>query len=69
MSGKEVENVTSKSKRAIDDDNMVEIEASNGNDGVIVSGKDDLEGVKKGKKEDAIPPKDGEPKVDLKILL
>ena len=67
-SGKEIENITSKGKRVIDDDYVVEFEASKGDDHVIISSKDDVEGVEKGKKEDAIPPKDDEPKVDLKTL-
>ena len=66
-SGKEVENVASKGKKVIDDDKVVEVEASKGDGDVIVSGKGDDEGVKKSKKEDAIPKFD-EPKVDLKTL-
>ena len=66
-SGKEVENVTTKGKKVIDNDDVVEVEASKGDDDVIISSKDDVEGVKKGRKENVIP-KDDEPKVDLKTL-
>ena len=67
-SGKEVEKVVSKIKRVVDDDDEVEVKASKGNDDVDVGGKDDVEGVKKGKMEDTTPPKDDEPKVDIKTL-
>ena len=46
-----------------DDDDGVEIEE------VDVRSKDDDKCVKKGNKEDAIPPKDDEPRVDVKTLL
>ena len=52
----------------VHDDDVVEVEASKGDDDVVISSKDDVKGVKKGKKEDAIPPKDDEPKVDFKAL-
>ena len=46
--GKEVENVASKGKKVIDDDDkVVEVETSKGDDNVIISGKDDVESVKK----------------------
>ena len=67
-SGKEVEKAASKNKVMIDDDKVVEVEANGGSDKVDVSSKNDVEGAKKGKKDDAKPPKDDEPKVDLKTL-
>ena len=62
-SGKEVEKDLNKIKRVVDDDDDgVEI------DEVDVRSKDDDKCVKKGNKEDAIPPKDDEPRVDVKTL-
>ena len=61
--GKEVEKDLNKKKRVVDDDNDgVEIEE------VDVRSKDDDKNVKKGNKGDFIPPKDDEPKVDIKTL-
>ena len=67
-SGKEVENATSKNKRIVDDDEVVEIEASKGSNDVDISSMNDVEGAKNGKKKDAKSPKDDEPKVDIKTL-
>ena len=62
-SGKEVEKDLNKKKRVVDDDNDgVEIEE------VDVRSKDDNKCVKKGNKEDVMPPKDDEPNVDVKTL-
>ena len=62
-SGKEVEKDLNKKKRVVDDDNdEVEIEE------VDVRSKDDDKSVKKGNKGDFIPPKDDEPRVDVKNL-
>ena len=62
-SGKEVEKDLNKKKRVVDDDNDgVEIEE------VDVRSKDDDKYMKKVNKEDAILPKDDEPRVDVKIL-
>ena len=59
--GKEVEESSSKKKIVIDDEG-VEIEE------VDVRSKDNDKSVKKGNKGDVIPPKDDEPKVDVKTL-
>ena len=62
-SGKGVEKDINKKKRVVHDDNdRVEIEE------VDVRSKDDDKSVKKGNKEDVIPPKDDEPRVDVKTL-
>ena len=62
-SGKEVEKNLNKKKRVVDDDDDgVEIEE------VDARSKDDDKCVKKGNKEDVMPPKDDEPKVDVKTL-
>ena len=62
-SGEEVEKDLNKKKRVVDDDNNgVKIEE------VDVRSKDDDKCVKKGNKEDTIPPKDDEPRVDVKSL-
>ena len=67
-SGKEVGNVAaSKGKKVIDNNDVVKMKASKGDSDVINSAKGDVEGVKKNKKEDAIP-KDDEPKVDFNTL-
>ena len=63
-SGKEVKGSTSKKKIIMVDDDEVGIEEAE-----ISGTKDDDEILKKDKKGDAIPPKEGEPKVDLKTLL
>ena len=60
-SGKEVEKDLNKKKRVVDDDG-VEIEE------VDVRSKDDDKSVKKGNKGDVIPPKNDEPRVDVKTL-
>ena len=62
-SGREVER-SSKKKIIMVDDDEVGIEEAE-----ISGTKDDDEILKKDKKGDAIPPKEGEPKVDLKTLL
>ena len=49
----------------IDDDKVVEVEASGGPDEVDVSTKNDVESLKKSKKDEA---KDNEPRVDIKTL-
>ena len=67
-SGKEVEKAASKNKMMIDDDEKVEIEANMGTNDMDVSRKNDVESVKKGKKDDANSPRDDEPKVDLNAL-
>ena len=62
-SGKEVEKDLNKKKKVVDDDdNGVEIEK------VDVRSKDDDKCMKKGNKKDVIPPKDDEPRVDIKTL-
>ena len=61
-SGKEVENDLNKKNRVVDDDDRVEIEE------VDVGSKYDNKCEKKDNKEDVIPPKDDEPKVDIKTL-
>ena len=62
-SGKKVEKDLNKKERVLDDDNDgVEIEE------VDVRSKDDNKSLKKGNKEDVIPPKDDEPRVDVKTL-
>ena len=63
-SGKEVEKDLNKKKRVVDDDDDdgVEIEK------VDVRSKHNDKCVKKGNKEDVMPPKDDEPKVDVKTL-
>ena len=67
-SGKKVENTASKNKRVVDDDDVVEIEATKGNDEVVASGNNEVQDAKKNKNGDAIAPKDDEPKVYLKTL-
>ena len=64
-SGKEVEKAASKNKVMIDDDKVVEVEANGGPDKVDVSSKNDIESLKKSKKDEA---KDNEPRVDIKTL-
>ena len=62
-SGEEVEKDLNKKKRVVDDDDDgVKIEE------VDVRSKDDDKCVKKGNKEDVMPPKDDEPRVDVKTL-
>ena len=62
-SGKEVERDVNKKKRVVDDeDDGVEVEE------VEVRSKKDEKCEKKDDKGDAIPPKDDEPKVDLRTL-
>ena len=62
-SGKEVEKYLNKKKRVVDDDDdEVEIEE------VDAISKDNDKCVKKGNKEEAIPPKDDEPRVDVKTI-
>ena len=61
-SGREVER-SSKKKIIVVDDDEVGIEEAE-----ISGTKDDDEISKKNKKGDAMPPKEGEPKVDLKTL-
>ena len=60
-SGREVEGSSSKKKIIVIDDDEVGIEKAK-----ISGTKDDDEISKKDKKGDAMPPKEGEPKVDLK---
>ena len=60
--GKEVEKDISKKKILVDDDNGVEIEE------VDVRNKNDEKSEKKSNKEDALPSKNKEPKVDIKTL-
>ena len=62
-SGKEFEKDLNKTKRVVDDDNDgVEIEE------VDVRSKNNDKCVKNGNKEDVIPPKDDEPRVDVKTI-
>ena len=62
-SGKEVERDVNKKKRVVDDeDDRVEVEE------VDARSKDNDKNVKQDDKGDAIPPKDDEPKVDLRTL-
>ena len=60
--GKEVEKDLIKKIRVVDDDDGVEIEE------VDIGSKYDDECAKKDNKEDVMPPKDDEPKVDVKTL-
>ena len=64
-SGKEVEKAASKNKVMIDDDKVVEVEASGGPDEVDVSCKNDVESLKKSKKDEV---KENEPSIDIKAL-
>ena len=66
-SGKEIEKDFNK-KRLVDDDEVVEIEANSGKEDVDVSSKKIDESAKKGKKEEAKPPKEDEQKVDVRTL-
>ena len=61
-SGKEVEWDVNKKKSIVDEDDRVEIEE------VDVSNKNDKKSEKKSKNVDTMPPKEDEPKVDLKTL-
>ena len=61
-SGKEVEKDLNKKNRVVDDDDRVEIEE------VDVGSKYDNKCENKDNKEDVIPPKDDEPRVDVKTL-
>ena len=61
-SGKEVEGDVNKKKSIVDEDDGVEIEE------VDVSNKNDEKSEKKSKNVDTMPPKEDEPKVDLKTL-
>ena len=61
-SGKEVEKDINKKKIVVDDDDGVEIEE------VDVRNKNDEKSEKKSNKEDALPSKNEEPKVDIKTL-
>ena len=61
-SGKEVKKDINKKKIVVDDDDGVEIEE------VDVINKNDEKSEKKSNKEDALPSKNEEPKVDIKTL-
>ena len=61
-SGKEVEKDINKKKIVVDDDDGVEIEE------VVVRNKNDENSEKKSNKEDALPSKNEELKVDIKTL-
>ena len=61
-SSKEVEGDVNKKKSIVDEDDGVEIEE------VYVSNKNDEKSEKKSKNLDTMPPKEDEPKVDLKTL-
>ena len=68
-SGKEVEKDLNEKKRMVDDDDeVIEIEANSGKDDVDVRSKNGDEWAKEDKKRNAKPPKEDEPKVDLKTL-
>ena len=51
-----------------DDDKVIKIEANSGKDDVDVRSKNDDECAKEDKKGNAKPPKEDEPKVDLRTL-
>ena len=67
-SGKEVEKDLNKKRLVDDDDEVVKIETNSGKEDVDVRSKKIDESAKKGKKEEAKPPKEDEPKVDVRTL-